>query len=369
MDDSFDPRTQSLLDVYRFNKKRFAAQCELLQKTPFSPALAHIAGKLKPLEADKYVRVDAKQPRLEGWRRRGEEALKKGEVAFVLLNGGMATRFGGVAKGAAKALGERSFLSLRMQQVKQIADQLHTKIPCVLMNSFATHEATRDHLKAHNNFGFEKGDLYQVTQGISVRLTENGEIFKDEKGEPSLYAPGHGDLPWAMAVNGVASQLHKRGVKVVFVSNVDNLGCTLDTGCIGAHFDSGKMLSIETIDVSANDVGGAPLYVDNRLQLVEGFRYPPSFNPKQTTGFNANSFYFSWPALDPTVALGFYPVAKKVGEQTAVQFERILGEVSKFVPTNYLRVPRDPETGRFLPVKTPEDLAALQPVLTKRYGG
>lgn len=350
----FDSQTQALLDRYRFDAARFEAQQALLAKTPFSPRLAHVRGTLRPLEREKFSKGEDKA--------RGEEALKRGEVAFLLLNGGMATRFGGVAKGAAKALGHRSFLALRMRQAKQVAD-----LPCVLMSSFATDHATDQHLREHRYFGFSPDDVYNCVQGISVRLTENGEVFKEDSGAPSLYAPGHGDLAWTLEVSGVAAKLKARGVKTVFVSNVDNLGCTLDPGVLGAHLAGGAAMTVETVEPVAHDVGGAPLYVDGKLQLIEGFRYPPSFDPKVLTGFNINTFYFTWEGLDATLPLEFYPVAKKVDGRTAIQFERIAGAISAFVPTKYLHVGRSPESGRFLPVKSPEDLLALQPILKARY--
>ncbi|MCC6807235.1 MAG: UTP--glucose-1-phosphate uridylyltransferase [Deltaproteobacteria bacterium] len=364
---AFDVRTQSLLDVFRFDRDRFEAQRALLKKTPFSPALAHIQGALKPIERDRYLHVDSTQKDAGKWKKRGEEAIKNGEVAFLLLNGGMATRFGGIAKGAATAFNERSFLALRMRQAKDTAKKLSARITCVLMNSFATDEATKEHLREHKNFGFPAEDVLTCVQGISLRLTENGELFKDDTGQASMYTPGHGDLPWTLAVSGVADKLHKRGVKTLFVSNVDNLGCSLDPLVLGAHLCAGKPLSVETIQKLGKDVGGAPVYVDGKLQLVEGFRFPPGYDQQQNEGFNTNTFYFDWPALDPKIALGFYPVAKKVDGRTAVQFERIVGEVTAHVKTTFLRVPRDDEFGRFLPVKAPEDLVALQPVLAKRY--
>jgi UTP--glucose-1-phosphate uridylyltransferase len=197
-------------------------------------------------------------------------------------------------------------------------------------------------------------------------------LFRDGAGELSLYTPGHGDLPWTLEVSGVAAKLKARGVKTLFVSNVDNVGCSLDPLVVGAHLEAGKPMSVETIDRLGKDVGGAPVAVgvdaQMRLQLVEGFRFPKSFDPELLTGFNTNTFYFDWPALNPNIELGFYAVAKKVDGKTAVQFERIVGEVTKHVEVTYMRVPRDDKFGRFLPVKAPEDLQALQPVLKKRYG-
>lgn len=339
----------------------------MLAAQRFSPSLAFLNGAMQPLAADAYVRADAAAPRASEWRALGEQAIRKGEVAFLLLNGGMATRFGGIAKGAARALGERSFLALRMQQAKAVGDALGARVPCVLMNSFATDAATAEHLRAHDRFGFGD-DLFTMVQGISVRLTEAGELFRDGAQKVSLYTPGHGDLPWALEVSGIAAQLKARGVKTLFVSNVDNVGCTLDPLVLGAHLASGAELSVETTDRDAKDVGGAPIVVDGKLQLVEGFRLPPSFDQSVLTGFNTNTFYFQWSALRPEIPLGFYAVAKKVDGRTAIQFERIVGEVTAHVQTTYLKVLRDAENGRFLPVKAPEDLISLQPLLQRRYG-
>jgi len=356
----FDAQTQQLLDRYRFDPERFEAQRAWLRSAPFAPTMAHVHGDLAPLERDRFVIAED--------RARGEEAIRRGEVAFLLLNGGMATRFGGVAKGAAKALGERSFLALRMGQAKQVADALGARVPCVLMNSFATDAATAHHLEKHARFGFAEDDVYRCVQGISVRLTETGDVFVEDSGRPSLYTPGHGDLAWTLEVNGIADKLKARGVKTLFVSNVDNVGCSLDPALLGAHLAAHTPMSVETVDPDPKDVGGAPLYVDGKLQLIEGFRLPKGFDGSSLTGFNINSFYFEWPALNASVQLAFYPVAKKVDGRTAIQFERIAGEISAHFPTTYLRVPRDAEHGRFLPVKSPEDLVVLQPILTARYG-
>ena len=44
-----------------------------------------------------------------------------------------------------------------------------------------------------------------------------------------------------------------------------------------------------------------------------------------------------------------------------------MGEVTAFVDATYLSVPRDGAEGRFLPVKTPEDLGAIQPLVRQRF--
>jgi len=62
-----------------------------LKQTPFSPALCYLAGDYRPLEPERFIPADAaSDPKLSAL---GAAAIARGELAVVLLNGGMATRF------------------------------------------------------------------------------------------------------------------------------------------------------------------------------------------------------------------------------------------------------------------------------------
>jgi len=53
-------------------------------------------------------------------------------------------------------------------------------------------------------------------------------------------------------------------------------------------------------------------------------------------------------------------VRKSVEGRNSVQLERLYHEISAFVPTQYLQVPRRGARGRFSPIKTPADLERAQ---------
>jgi hypothetical protein len=107
-------------------------------------------------------------------------------------------------------------------------------------------------------------------------------------------------------------------------------------------------------------MGGAPVRVDGKLQLLEGPRFPPGFDQDLVSVFNTNTAVFDLDALDADYDLTWMYVEKAVGERTAVQLERVYHEVTRFLPTTYLVVPRSGPRGRFLPIKTPDDLAAAR---------
>jgi UTP--glucose-1-phosphate uridylyltransferase len=148
-------------------------------------------------------------------------------------------------------------------------------------------------------------------------------------------------------------------VRIVTVSNVDNLGARVDPVVVGAHLLAGKQLTCE-VARKEGDMGGAPVRVDGKLQLVEGPRFPPDFDQDVTPVFNTNTALFDIDLLARDHDLTWLYVEKAVGDRAAVQLERLYHEVSAFVPATYLEVPRRGPRGRFSPIKTPADLERAQ---------
>ena len=62
--------------------------------------------------------------------------------------------------------------------------------------------------------------------------------------------------------------------------------------------------------------------------------------------------------VDDVAEKDLHKVEKKVDGATAVQFERLVGELTAFLPTTFLEVPREGAESRFLPAKDPEELAS-----------
>jgi UTP--glucose-1-phosphate uridylyltransferase len=96
------------------------------------------------------------------------------------------------------------------------------------------------------------------------------------------------------------------------------------------------------------------------LQLLEGPRFPPGFDQDLVPVFNTNTAVFDLDALDPDYDLTWLYVQKDANGRAAVQVERVYHEVSAFLPTTYLEVPRRGLRGRFIPIKTPDDLQREQ---------
>jgi len=286
---------------------------------------------------------------------RGAAAIRDGEVAAVVLAGGMATRFGGVVKAVVEVARGKSFLDLKLAEIRAAAARAGGAVPVHLMTSFATDGEIARLARAVNTTA---SPVQSFCQFISLRLLPDGSLFRDSRGEVSPYAPGHGDLSFALRRSGTLANLRKQGVKQIYMSNVDNLAATLDPAVIGAHLESGKAISVEAADKAKGDKGGAPARVDSVLQVVEGFRFPKDFDQDSIPVFNTNSFVIDTAAVDRDFDLTWFSVIKEVEGKKAIQFERLVGELTAFLPCNVIGVSREGEDGRFMPVKDPPELEA-----------
>jgi UTP--glucose-1-phosphate uridylyltransferase len=288
----------------------------------------------------------------------GEASLRRGEYALVVLAGGMATRMGGVVKALVDAIPGKSFLDLRLREVEVLRERYGAVAPLWLMTSQSTDEKIRAALGSH----LKGDDVATFRQELSLRLTPSGAVFLGADGRPSEHAPGHGDLPDALKRSGLLERFVARGGKTLMMSNVDNLGGTIDPLILGFHLAHGLPVTSEVVDKLGSDRGGIPVRVDDKPCVLEEFRIPPSFDPASVRVFNTNVFHFDAKALlELDMPWTFFTVTKKVEGQSVIQFERLVNEVTSVLPTKYLHLPRTGDHSRFLPVKDNDELAARVP--------
>jgi UTP--glucose-1-phosphate uridylyltransferase len=361
--DELDRETQELLRRYGFDADAFDELRGRVASGELSQDSNVVRGVLEPPRESDLAPLP--EPRTDAWtdlRETGVEAIRTGRVAQAVLAGGMATRFGGVVKGAVEALDGRSFLSWKLGETAALGAALGVEIPVVLMTSFQTDDETRAHVGA-----LRVPEPLWFTQSVSLRLTEDGALFL-EAGHPSPYAPGHGDLVSGIRASGTLHRLRGRGVEHVAVSNVDNLGARLDPVVIGAHIAADRPLTVE-VAAKEGDLGGAPARVDGRPGLLEGPQFPPDFDQDRIRVFNTNSATVRLDALDRAFELPWLYVRKQVDGRTAVQLERLYHQISWQLETTFLEVPRSGPHGRFFPIKEPEDLehsrAGLRELLSR----
>jgi UTP--glucose-1-phosphate uridylyltransferase len=279
----------------------------------------------------------------------GREIVERGEVAAVVLAGGMATRFGSQVKALAPVLDghELTFLDLKL------ADLTRFGVEITLMTSFATHDALAE--------AVEGTGVLLAPQLVSLRLDADGSLFLADDGAPSPHAPGHGDLADALELSGALARYRRNGVRSLFVCNVDNAGATLDPALVGLHRSLGGAVTAELVSKRPGDAGGVPVRrADGSLAIAEAFRVPEGFPHEQFPLFNTNTLWIDVAALEAPASYTWCVARKSVDEREAIQLERLVGELTWWQPSRYVHVPRDGAESRFVPVKDTDDLEAAQ---------
>lgn len=355
--DEVDLETQVVLERYGFDAELFETLRARVASGELSPESNVVDGTVTPPREEDLTPLPTDD---SAWRAEtrdaGLQALAAGKIGQVVLAGGMATRFGGVVKGAVEALDGRSFLAWKLGETARVGDALGVEIPVALMTSFATDEETREHVAS-----LDVAEPLWFSQSVSLRLTETGGLFLED-GRPSPYAPGHGDLVESIRRSGTLEALRSRGVEHVAVSNVDNLGARLDPLVIGAHLLAARPLTVE-VAAKEGDLGGAPARVDGRLGLLEGPQFPPDFDHDTIRVFNTNTATVSLDGLDGEYDLQWLYVRKMVDDRAAIQLERLYHQIAWELETTFLEVQRSGPRGRFFPIKEPEDLEDVRPAV------
>jgi UTP--glucose-1-phosphate uridylyltransferase len=288
----------------------------------------------------------------------GEQAMRRGELAFCTMAGGMATRMGGIVKALAEVVDGRSFLSMRLAENRTASTLAGRPVPLWLMTSEATHDAIEAALRDAHAPDHVAGFM----QDLSLRLAPDGSLFRYADGAPSTYATGHGDLVDALRRSKLVDRFLAAGGKYVWIVNVDNLGASVDPVLLGRFVESASAKLARDVQCEVcrkeGDKGGIPVHAEGKLQVLEEFRLPPGFDPTSVNVFNTNTFLVrAEPLAKKELTWTYFEVEKKVDGRTAIQFERLLQELTAQMPTTYVEVPRDGAASRFLPVKDFDELA------------
>ena len=349
--------TRALLRLNHFDQERFLRLAQRLGEA--QAASNRVTGRVDPpKEGDIVDLPDPGTPDYQRYLELGSRALERGECGFVLLAGGMATRMGGVVKALVEALPGRTFLDLRVSEVRALEQRFGRRPPLYLMTSYATDQDTRQALGSE----LDAGHVAVFRQHVSLRLTPNGDLYLDESGAPSLHAHGHGDFLDAFRESGLLDKFIAGGGRTIMVANLDNLGAALDPAVIGFHLSHGAPCTSEVVDKVGSDRGGIPVRLDGKLVVLEEFRLPADFDPSGVTVFNVNTFCFDAQTLASLeLDYTYFRVEKQVDGASVIQFERLINELTFVLKTQYLRVPRSGPQSRFLPVKDFDELQARRP--------
>lgn len=311
-------------------------------------------------------------------------------TVIVKLNGGLGTSMGMQGpKSMLEVHDGLSFLDVIVRQVLSVRKALGVRLPLLLMNSFRTREESLEALAAYP--GLASDDLpLDFLQSREPKLLADDLTPVEWPSDESLEwcPPGHGDLYPALYGSGLLRRLLDEGLRYAFVSNGDNLGATAEARVAGWFASSGAPYAAEVCRRTPADRKGGQVTVrrsDGRLVLRDTAQTAPEdadafADETRHRYFHSNNLWFDLRALsaelerrDGVLGLPLIRNEKTVdpGDKSSprvLQIETAMGAaIELFAGAQALEV----ERGRFLPVKSTNDLLSLRSDayrLTDDYG-
>lgn len=179
---------------------------------------------------------------------RGEELLREGRVAAVLVAGGQGTRLGfNGPKGAfpVGAVTRRMLFDHHAGRIAAMRERYACELPWYVMTSPQNDAATREIFRENDWFGLPPGSVRLFVQGeLPAVDRRTGAILREAPDRIALSPDGHGGIFPALVREGILDDMRDRGVTTFVTFNVDNpMLRVADPRLLGHHALAGAEMS------------------------------------------------------------------------------------------------------------------------------
>lgn len=279
--------------VFRFwdqltfaQRERLAAQletidCEVLARafreakeaSPSNGTKA-VASKITPATV---IAHPEHQGDLDAWAKAhalGEESLRAGRVAILVVAGGQGTRLGFSGPKGLFPIGpvsERSLFELQAQRIRALRARYGEPLPWYIMTSHATDTETRRFFEDHAFFGLPREDVFFFCQGSIASVDFAGKILLEAPDRVFENPDGHGGSLIALARSGALNDMRQRGIEVIFYYQVDNpLVSIANPALLGFHQKAAAEISCLVVAKrDAAEKMGVVAAIDGSVAIVE----------------------------------------------------------------------------------------------------
>ncbi len=212
----------------------------------------------------------------------GEQALRSGKLATILVAGGQGTRLGfNLPKGMLRIgpLSNRTLFEMHVDRLRAVMKEYHVSIPLYIMTSPATDARTRIFFSENDCFGLGSDQLRIFCQGTMPAIdAHSGKVLLSDRGEISLSPDGHGWMLQAMSVHGCLDDAADQGIEHFFYGQVDNPMVEIcDPVLIGHHILANSEMTTQVVcKQTPTDRLGNVVCIDGRVQIIEYSDLPES---------------------------------------------------------------------------------------------
>lgn len=228
-------------------------------------------GKFTPPPAVSLAEIEKNRAQ---YTEAGLKAIKNGEVAAVLLAGGMGTRLGFDLPKGCYNVGLTHELFIFQCLINNLMDVVRAAgvyVPLYIMTSEKNDAATQAFFQEHNYFGYDKNYIKFFIQDMACAVDYNGKLLLEEKGRLATSPNGNGGWYTSMIKAGLDKDLHEKGIKWLNAFGVDNvLQRIADPAFVGATILGNFQSASKVVrKVEPHEKMGLLCLEDNKPSIVE----------------------------------------------------------------------------------------------------
>lgn len=220
------------------------------------------------------VSVEEIAARREEFYQVGVEAIKKSEVAAVLLAGGMGTRLGfDLPKGCFNVgqTHELFIFECLINNLLDVVKETGAYVPLYIMTSEKNDATTQAFFKEHNYFGYDSSYVNFFIQDMACAVDYDGKLLLESQGRLATSPNGNGGWFTSIVKAGLDADMKKRGVKYINIFAVDNvLQRIADPVFVGATILGGYQCGSKVVrKVEPQEKMGVLCLEDGKPSIVE----------------------------------------------------------------------------------------------------
>ncbi len=204
----------------------------------------------------------------------GNDLLKQGKVAALIVAGGQGTRLGfDGPKGTypITPVLKKTLFQYFAESLARAGEKAGKPIQWYVMTSELNDGPTRKFFAEHNFFGLNPEDVFFFTQGMMPAIAYNGDILLGGKNTLALAPNGHGGTLLALRTSGALDKMKQSGVEYLSYFQVDNpLVPVVDPLFIGLHHLDGAEISARMLPkTNPYEKLGNFCITGGRLQIID----------------------------------------------------------------------------------------------------
>ncbi len=230
-----------------------------------------VRGAITPIKALTIPEITANASR---YQEAGQDAIRSGHLALVLLAGGMGTRLGFDGPKGTFNIGETKDVFIFQRLIENTLEVVlanGTWLHLFIMTSEKNDAATRAFFEEHNYFGYRADHIHFFSQDMAPVVGDDGKVLLEARDRIATSPNGNGGWFLSLINAGFGKLLEEEGIEWLNVFAVDNvLQRIADETFLGAVIEGGYECGSKVVrKAERGEKVGVMCLEDGRPSVVE----------------------------------------------------------------------------------------------------